>query len=47
MPAFGRQLNDAQVAAVATYVRNHWGKAPPVSEDEAKKERAQPDARTN
>lgn len=40
MPAFGWQLNDAQVAAVATYVRNHWGKAPPVSEDEAKKERA-------
>lgn len=47
MPAFGWQLNDAQVAAVATYVRNHWGKAPPVSEDEAKKERAQLDARTN
>lgn len=47
MPAFGWQLNDAQVAAVATYVRNHWGKAPPVSKDEAKKERAQLDARTN
>lgn len=47
MPAFGWQLNDAQIAAVATYVRNHWGKAPPVSEDEAKKERAQLDARTN
>lgn len=47
MPAFGWQLNDAQVAAVATYVRKHWGKAPPVSEDEAKKERAQLDARTN
>ncbi|WP_298881521.1 c-type cytochrome [uncultured Bradyrhizobium sp.] len=47
MPAFGWQLNDAQVAAVATYVRNHWGKAPPVSEDQAKKERAQLDTRTN
>jgi len=47
MPAFGWQLNDAQVAAVATYVRNHWGKAPPVSEDEAKKERTALDARTN
>lgn len=47
MPAFGWQLNDAQVAAVATYVRSHWGKAPPISEDEAKKERAQLDARTN
>lgn len=47
MPAFGWQLNDAQVAAVATYVRNHWGKAPPVSEDVVNKERAQLDARTN
>lgn len=24
MPAFGWQLNDQQVAAVLTYVRNHW-----------------------
>jgi mono/diheme cytochrome c family protein len=47
MPAFGWQLNDAQVAAVATYVRNHWGKAPPVSEDAARKERTALDARTN
>ena len=47
MPAFGWQLNDAQVAALATYVRNHWGKAPPVSEDKAKKERTALDARTN
>lgn len=47
MPAFGWQLNDAQVAAVATYVRNHWSKAPPVSEDAVKKERAALDARTN
>lgn len=47
MPAFGWQLNDAQVAAVATYVRNHWGKAPPVSEDAVRKQRAALDARTN
>lgn len=47
MPAFGWQLNDAQVAAVATYVRNHWGKAPPVSEDDMRRARAQLDARTN
>lgn len=47
MPAFGWQLNDAQVAAVATYVRNHGGKAPPVSEDAVRKQRAALDARTN
>jgi mono/diheme cytochrome c family protein len=47
MPAFGWQLNDAQVAAVATYVRNHWGNAPPVSEAEVKRERAALEARTN
>lgn len=39
MPAFGWQLNDAQVAAVATYVRSHWGKAPAVSEEQVKAER--------
>jgi len=27
MPAFGWQLNDAQVAAVTTYIRNTWGHA--------------------
>ncbi|MDN5005668.1 hypothetical protein ACFQZO_32975 [Bradyrhizobium sp. GCM10027634] len=43
----GRSRGDAQVAAVATYVRIHWGKAPPVSEDEARKERTALDARTN
>jgi mono/diheme cytochrome c family protein len=26
MPAFGWQLDDAQIAAVATYVRSHFGK---------------------
>lgn len=25
MPAFGRELTDAQIAAVATYLRNSWG----------------------
>ena len=29
MPSFGWKLNDAQVAAVATYVRNSWGNAAP------------------
>jgi mono/diheme cytochrome c family protein len=27
MPAFGWRLNDAQVAAVLTYIRNRWGNA--------------------
>jgi len=27
MPSYGRQLNDAQVAAVLTYIRNNWGDA--------------------
>jgi len=47
MPAFGWQLNDAQVAAVASYVRNHWGKGPAVSEEQVKTERAALHARTN
>ena len=29
MPAFGWQLTDAQIAAVATYIRNSWGHAAP------------------
>ena len=33
MPAFGWKLSDAEIAAVATYVRNAWGNAAaPVSE---------------
>ena len=33
MPPFGQALSDADLAAVATYVRNAWGnRAPPVSE---------------
>jgi mono/diheme cytochrome c family protein len=27
MPAFDWRLNDAQVAAVLTYIRNSWGNA--------------------
>jgi len=26
MPSFGRQLNDEQIAAVVSYVRNAWGR---------------------
>jgi mono/diheme cytochrome c family protein len=29
MPSFGWKLSDAQIAAVATYVRNSWGNAAP------------------
>ena len=40
MPAFGRQLSDAQIAAVATYLRNTWGHAATaVSEREVAKAR--------
>lgn len=47
MPAFGWQLDDAQIAAVATYVRDHFGKAPAVSESQVQKQRAAQTARTN
>jgi mono/diheme cytochrome c family protein len=48
MPAFGWQLNDAQVAALATYIRGRFGKnAPPVSASDAKRARATLAARTN
>jgi len=40
MPAFSWYLNDEQVAAVVTYVRNAWGNsAPPVSADDVAKTR--------
>ncbi|MFC0409073.1 c-type cytochrome [Roseomonas elaeocarpi] len=40
MPAFGWRLNDEQVAAVATYIRNSWGNAAPaVSTEDARKMR--------
>jgi mono/diheme cytochrome c family protein len=42
MPAFGWRLNDDQVAAVLTYVRNSWGNAAPaVTADQARKLRTQ------
>jgi mono/diheme cytochrome c family protein len=47
MPAFGWQLDDAQIAAVATYVRDHFGKAPAVSADDVRQARAAETARTN
>jgi mono/diheme cytochrome c family protein len=41
MPAFGWQLNDAQVAAVITYIRNSWSHAAPaVTEREVRSARA-------
>jgi mono/diheme cytochrome c family protein len=41
MPAFGWQLDDAQIAAVASYVRDHFGKnAPSVSEGQVQKMRS-------
>lgn len=40
MPSFGRQLSDAQVAAVLTYIRNSWGSAAPaVTPDQVAKQR--------
>lgn len=40
MPAFGLQLNDGEIAAVANYVRNSWGHAAPeVSANEVQKMR--------
>jgi mono/diheme cytochrome c family protein len=41
MPSFGWQLDDAQVAAVLTYVRNSWNSAaPPVAPDMVQKARS-------
>lgn len=43
MPAFDWRLNDAQVAAVLTYVRNNWGNAATaVSAGEVQKVRSEP-----
>jgi mono/diheme cytochrome c family protein len=47
MPAFAWQLDDGKIAAVATYVRNHFGKAPAVSEGDVQKARAAETARVN
>jgi mono/diheme cytochrome c family protein len=41
MPAFDWRLDDAQVAAVLTYIRNNWGNAaPPISVGSVASERA-------
>jgi len=48
MPGFAWQLDDAQIAAVITYVRNAWSPtAPAVSADAVKKARAQLEARSD
>ena len=48
MPSYGRQLDDAQVAAVATYVRNAWKPAAQaVSPDRVKEARHDLRARTD
>ncbi|HYZ61696.1 MAG TPA: c-type cytochrome, partial [Acetobacteraceae bacterium] len=48
MPAFAWQLDDEEVAAVATFVRNAWGNAAPaVTADDAKSARAQLAARSD
>jgi len=47
MPAFAWQLDDSQVAAVATYVRERFGKAPAVSDGEVRKARAALTSRIN
>jgi hypothetical protein len=45
---FGWQLDDKQVSAVASYVRDRFGKhAPPVSESRAQQARSELAARTN
>lgn len=46
MPAFGTQLSDAEIAAVLTHVRSHWGnKGAPVSASEVATQRAATSAR--
>src|SRR3569832_761785 len=47
MPAFAWQLNDAQVAAVATYVRDQFGKASAGGESDARKARSEQTVRAN
>jgi mono/diheme cytochrome c family protein len=48
MPSYGWQLDDHQVAAVLTYIRNAWQtKAPPVSADMVTKARAELQTRSD
>ncbi len=47
MPSFGWRLNDDQVAAVTSYVRNAWGNAaPPAGADDARRMRDRVQAAT-
>lgn len=47
MPPFEAQLNDAEIAAVATYARQQWGNtAPPVAADVVAAARAETASRT-
>jgi mono/diheme cytochrome c family protein len=46
MPAFGTQLSDAEIAAVLTHVRSHWGNhGGPVSASQVATQRAATAAR--
>ncbi len=48
MPSYAWQLNDEQIAAVLTYVRNAWGNAaPPVSESDVRSARTSLAARAD
>jgi mono/diheme cytochrome c family protein len=48
MPSFGWQLDDAQVAAVVTYIRNAWGSAAaPVSVRDVSRARSDLQGRTD
>jgi mono/diheme cytochrome c family protein len=48
MPSYGGQLDDAQVAAVLTYIRNGWGPgSSPVSADVVARARSQLAARAD
>jgi len=48
MPSYGWQLDDAQAAAVLTYIRNAWTPAaPPVTPHDVGRVRSDRDTRTN
>lgn len=47
MTAWGKQLNDRQIAAVTTYIRNEWGnQAAPITPEQVAAVRAETAART-
>ena len=48
MPSFAADLNDTQVAALVTYIRNAWGNAAdPVPTSKVTKQRASPAQRAS